>query len=143
LDTSLIINLISQQFQIWVLFDLFVITATTSKAKVKQASKQASLSNGNFLAAGFQIFFFCCLLLLLCSDILLFKPIELEFSLWFFHSDWTHFEYFVTIFFWLWGGGISWISDGGVLLLLIFKQHSSPVASSQDQSHVFARLQGE
>jgi len=24
-----------------------------------------------------------------------------------------------------------------------FKQHSSPVASSQDQAHVFARLQGE
>jgi hypothetical protein len=103
LDTSLIINLISQQFKIWVLFDLFVIhsKATTSKAKVKQASKQESLSNGKFLAAGFQIFFFCCLLLLLCSDILLFKPIELEFSLWFVHSDGTHFEYFVTVFFWL------------------------------------------
>jgi hypothetical protein len=41
LDASLIINLISQQFQIWVLFDFFVITATTSKAKVKQASKKA------------------------------------------------------------------------------------------------------
>jgi hypothetical protein len=42
LDTSLIIDLISQQFQIWVLFDSFVITATTSKAKAKQASKKAS-----------------------------------------------------------------------------------------------------
>jgi hypothetical protein len=52
--------LISQQFQIWVLFDLFVITATTSKA-----SKQESFSNGKFSAADFQIFFFCCCCLLL------------------------------------------------------------------------------
>jgi hypothetical protein len=80
LDTSLIIDLISQQFQIWVLFDSFVITATTSKAKAKQASKKASAM---------------------------------------LDQRW-------------------WCAS-----LIDFKQHSSPVASSQDQAHVFARLQGE